>query len=117
MLESVYSAKVRKFVEERGGMFLVNTASIYDKVGRADVEILYKGVIIFAELKTGNYKPTDLQIVFLQNVRKNGGIGVVLRDNLDELKVIFHLIDTGHISTYEQPALPVIEHIDLFEGD
>lgn len=117
MLESAYSTKVRKFVEKRGGLFLVNTASIYDKVGRSDVEILYKGVMIFAELKTGNYKPTDLQIVFLQNIRDNGGIGVILRDTLDELKVIFHLIDTGAISTYEQPELPKIEQIDLFEEE
>lgn len=117
MLESVYSAKVRKFVEERGGMFLVNTASIYDKVGRADVEILYKGVIIFAELKTGNYQPTNLQLVFLQNVRDNGGIGIVMRDDLDEIRTIFHLIDTGHISEYEQPPLPPLRTIGLFEEE
>lgn len=117
MKESSYSTKIRKFVEQRGGIFLVNTASLYDKAGRPDVEILYKGNVIFAELKTDGYEPTNLQIRFLERIREQGLIGVILVDDLTELKTIFHLIDTGHISTYEQPPLPAMKSVDLFEED
>lgn len=117
MLESTYSKKVKRFVESHGGMFLVNTASVYDKAGRSDVEIIYKGHVIFAELKTDGYQPTSLQIRFLQRVREQGVIGLILKDELQELETIFHLIDTGHISTYKLPKLPEIKTYDLFEED
>ncbi|WGH50124.1 nuclease [Enterococcus phage Phi_Eg_SY1] len=117
VLESIYSQKVRRFVESRGGMFLVNTASVYDKAGRPDVEIIYKGHVIFAELKTGDYQPTNLQIMFLNNLRKQGVLALLLRDTLDELETVFHLIDTNYISNYEQPPLPEIKMVDLFEED
>lgn len=117
MLEKHYSTKIKRFVEKRGGMFLVNTASIHDKAGRSDVEILYKGHIIFAELKTNGYEPTNLQITFLRHVREQGLIGVILEDDLTELTSIFHLIDTGHISEYEQPKLPPLKKVDLFDEE
>lgn len=117
MLESEYSQKVRKFVESRGGIFLVNTASVYDKAGRPDVEIIYKGEVIFAELKTGNYQPTSLQIRFLQNLRDHGVLALILRDSLYELKSIFYLIDMGMLSMYQVPPLPEITDYDLFEED
>lgn len=117
MLESAYSQKVRQFVESRGGMCLVNTASVYDRAGRPDVEIIYKGHVIFAELKTGNYQPTNLQIRFLQNLRDHGVLALILRDNVHELNSIFYLIDMGMLSMYQIPPLPEIDRYDLFEED
>lgn len=117
MLESTYSQKVKRFVESRGGMFLVNTASVYDRAGRPDVEIIYKGHVIFAELKTGDYQPTNLQIRFLQNLRNHGVLALILRDDVKELNNIFYLIDMGMLSMYQIPPLPEIKTYELFEED
>lgn len=81
MLESKYSEKVVKLLEERGAVVNVNTASIYEKVGRSDVEACYNGFYLALELKTGNYQPNPLQITYLQQIRDSGGVGLVLRDN------------------------------------
>lgn len=106
MKENKYSAKVTKYLNERGALVDNNTASIYARVGRSDLTVLYKGVFIALELKTGNYKPTDLQIRYLEKVRENGGIGLILRDNVDELEKLMYYIDNGILNEYNQPKLP-----------
>lgn len=113
MKESVFSKKVVDYLKAKGAVVNVNTASIYDRVGRADVEACYLGYYIALELKTGNYQPDPLQIRYLQEVRCAGGYGLVLRDTLDDLEdLLLHLnqMDNGveYPFTYDQPDLPDI---------
>lgn len=111
--EAKFSRKVVDYLESKGAVVNVNTATIYDRVGRADIEACYSGYYIALELKTGNYQPDPLQITYLQQVRCAGGYGLLLRDTLDDLEdLLLHLdqMDNGveYPFTYEQPDLPDI---------
>lgn len=111
--EAKFSRKVVDYLEAKGAVVNVNTATIYDRVGRADIEACYSGYFIALELKTGKYSADPLQIRYLQEVRCAGGYGLLLRDTLDDLEdLLLHLdqMDNGveYPFTYEQPDLPDI---------
>lgn len=112
-LEADFSKKVVSFLESVGAVVNVNTATIFDRVGRADVEACYLGYYIALELKVGNYQPDPLQISYLEKIRISGGYGLLLRDNLNDLQdLIWHLHDlekgVEYPQSYEQPELPDI---------
>lgn len=109
MKESQFSKQVVKYLKEKGALVNVNTANIFDKVGRSDVECCYKGYWISLELKVGNYQPDPLQIRYLQQVRDSGGFGLILRDTIQELMVLLHCIDNCVERQYRQPELPEIK--------
>lgn len=109
MKEAQFSREVVKYLKEKGALVNVNTANMFDKVGRSDVECCYKGYWISLELKTGRYTADPLQISYLQNVREAGGFGLILRDNIHELMVLLHCIDNNIERQYKQPELPEIE--------
>lgn len=111
MKESKYSEKVTKYLNSVGAIVDNNTASMYARVGRSDLTVLYKGKYLALELKTGNYKPTNLQIKYLHKIRENGGIGLILRDDLKEIKKCIKAIDEN--KEYKQPKLPPIENIEI----
>lgn len=117
--ESKFSREVVDYLKGKGALVNVNTASIYDRVGRADVEACYLGYYIALELKTGNYAPDPLQIRYLQEVRCAGGYGLLLRDTLDDLEELLLYLDNMESAVYygaddiyfnyEQPDLPDIK--------
>lgn len=109
MKESQFSKQVVKYLKEKGALVNVNTANMFDRVGRSDIEACYKGRFIALELKVGNYQPDPLQISYLQKVRDAHGFGLILRDNLHDLMVLLSCIDNGIARQYEQPKLPEIE--------
>lgn len=116
--EAKFSRKVVDYLEAKGAVVNVNTATIYDRVGRADIEACYLGYYIGLELKTGNYQPDPLQITYLQQVRCAGGYGLLLRDTLDDLEDLLNYLDNMESAVYygaddtyfnyEQPDLPDI---------
>jgi hypothetical protein len=109
MKESQFSKEVVKYLKEKGALVNVNTANMFDRVGRSDVECCYKGFFIALELKVGSYQPDPLQISYLQKARDAGGFGLILRDNIHELMVLLHCIDNCVERQYRQPELPEIE--------
>ncbi|BBQ04322.1 hypothetical protein [Enterococcus phage Bp29] len=109
MKESQFSKQVVKYLKEKGALVNVNTANMFDKVGRSDVECCYKGYWISLELKVGDYTADPLQISYLQNVREAGGFGLILRDTIQELMVLLSCIDNGIERQYKQPELPEIK--------
>lgn len=121
--EAKFSREVVDYLKSKGAVVNVNTASIYDRVGRADIEACYSGYYIALELKTGNYQPDPLQIRYLQEVRHGGGYGLVLRDNLDDLEDLLNYLDNMESAVYygaddkyfnyEQPVLPEINYDGL----
>ena len=113
MKESQFSKQVVKYLKEKGALVNVNTANIFDKVGRSDVECCYKGYWISLELKTGRYTADPLQISYLQKVRDSGGFGLILRDTIQELMVLLSCIDNGIERQYNQPKLPEIKVEDI----
>lgn len=109
MRESQFSREVVKYLKERGALVNVNTANMFDRVGRSDIECCYKGFFIALELKVGNYTADPLQIRYLQKVRESGGFGLILRDTIQELMVLLSCIDNGIERQYKQPELPEIK--------
>ena len=109
MREAQFSKQVVQYLKEKGALVNVNTANMFDKVGRSDVECCYKGYWISLELKVGNYTADPLQISYLQKVREAGGFGLILRDNIHELMVLLSCIDNGIERQYKQPELPEIK--------
>ena len=109
MREAQFSREVVKYLKEKGALVNVNTANMFDRVGRSDVECCYKGVFIALELKVGSYQPDPLQISYLQKVRDAGGFGLLLRDNIQELMVLLSCIENGIERQYKQPDLPEIK--------
>lgn len=116
--EAKFSRVVIDYLKAKGAVVNVNTATIYDRVGRADIEACYLGYYIALELKTGNYQPDPLQITYLQQVRCAGGYGLLLRDTLGDLYDLLQYLDQldnreyqgfeDIYYTYEQPDLPDI---------
>lgn len=113
MKESQFSRQVVKYLKEKGAVVNVNTANMFDRVGRSDIEACYKGRFIALELKVGNYQPDPLQISYLQKVRDANGVGLILRDSLGDLMNLIYCIDYGIEQQYEQPDLPEIELEDI----
>jgi penicillin-binding protein-related factor A (putative recombinase) len=107
--ESVFSKQVVKYLKDKGALVNVNTANMFDRVGRSDVECCYKGHFIALELKVGNYQPDPLQIKYLEKVRQAGGYGLLLRDTIQDIMNLIACIDNGIESQYEQPELPTID--------
>lgn len=113
MKESQFSKQVVKYLKEKGALVNVNTANMFDVVGRSDIECCYKGHWISLELKVGNYQPDPLQISYIQKVRDAGGFGLILRDTIQELVVLLSCIDNGIEKQYKQPDLPEIQIGDV----
>lgn len=111
--EAKFSRKVVDYLEGKGAVVNVNTATIYDRVGRADIEACYEGHYIALELKTGNYQPDKLQITYLQKVREAGGYGLLLRDTLDDLIELLNYLDNWDNVDYIEPDLPEINYEEL----
>ena len=109
MREAQFSREVVKYLKEKGALVNVNTANMFDRVGRSDVECCYKGHWISLELKVGSYQPDSLQISYLQKVRESGGFGLILRDNIHDLMVLLHCIDNNIERQYKQPDLPEVK--------
>lgn len=108
MKESQFSKQVVKYLKDKGALVNVNTANMFDRVGRSDIECCYKGYWISLELKVGHYTADKLQISYLQKVRDAGGFGLILRDTIQELIVLISCIDNGIERQYKQPELPEI---------
>lgn len=113
MRESQFSKQVVKYLKEKDALVNVNTANMFDKVGRSDVECCYKGYWISLELKVDNYQPDPLQVSYLRKVRDAGGFGLIIRDTLHDLMVLLSCIDKGIERQYEQPELPEIKVEDI----
>lgn len=109
MKESQFSKEVVKYLKEKGALVNVNTANMFEVVGRSDIECCYKGFWISLELKVGKYTADPLQIRYLQKVREAGGFGLILRDTIQELMVLLACIDNGIERQYKQPELPEIK--------
>lgn len=103
MKEAQFSKLVTKYLQEKGAL-VTNIAggSNYQRAGVSDLLVCYKGHFIALELKVGNYQPDPLQLRYLLYVRNSGGIGIVLRDTIEELETILYLIDNNAISQYRQ---------------
>lgn len=101
MKESVFQTKVLDYLKSVGAWcFTTHGGSQFQVAGLPDVLACYKGVFLGFELKTGNYQPTPLQLSKLNRIQLAGGVGMVIRDRLDDIIDVLDFIDfCGHAPT------------------
>lgn len=103
MKESKYQEIVLDYLEKRGAWcFTSHGGSMYQVAGLPDVIGVYNGIFLGLELKTGNYQATDLQKQKLNNIQDAGGVGLILRDDLEELEKVLHYIDEYDVAPQQQ---------------
>lgn len=77
------------------GIYHVNThGGPWERRGRPDLYVCYRGRFIGCELKRGvEHGPTPLQIRHLREIEKNGGIGVWIT-SVQELECLLSSLDS-----------------------
>ena len=96
MKESGYQTKVKKLLDERGVYHEVIWGGGFQASGIPDILAVHKGVFIGLELKVGYNKPSPLQLAKVDLIRKAGGIGAIVWDNLEPVEDILDTIDRYH---------------------
>lgn len=76
-LEKSLQDECLEYLESRG-IYCVNThGNAFERRGRPDIYLCYRGRFVGVELKRGGaYKTTPLQDKHLREIQKNGGVGV-----------------------------------------
>ena len=79
MTEKQFENKVKAFLKEQGCYFIKYWGGgQFTKAGVPDLLICCDGHFLGVELKASGGKPTELQLHHLDQIRKAGGIGILL---------------------------------------
>jgi Holliday junction resolvase len=77
--EKQFENKVKKFLQEQGCWFVKYWGgAVFTKSGIPDLLVCCNGYFLAIELKAPKGKPTDLQMWNIEQIRKAGGIGLIL---------------------------------------
>lgn len=84
--ESKVKAKVVALLKQYKVYYFFPVAGVFTRGGIPDIIACYQGRFIGIECKAGKNTCTKLQLMELENIRKAGGIALVIReDNIEEL--------------------------------
>lgn len=103
--ESKLEEEVERFMQRKGIWQLARYQAQSNQNGLPDRLYLYKGYLLGLELKTDEGKPTDLQLKKLEEINKNGGIGLIVRD----IATVEQLI--GCIDAYQPYVITLVSSI------
>lgn len=92
--ESKLEEYVERLMERKGIWQLARYQAQSNQNGLPDRLYLYKGFLLGLELKTDEGTPTNLQLRKINEINKNGGIAIIVRD----IETVEHLI--GCIDAY-----------------
>jgi penicillin-binding protein-related factor A (putative recombinase) len=82
------------YLTERGIYHVVTHGNAFERRGRPDIYLCYRGRFVGVELKKGSEEtPTPLQMKHLREIRESGGIGEWIT-SLEELKSLLSSIDS-----------------------
>ena len=90
--ESKLEEEVERLMQKKGIWQLARYQAQSNQNGLPDRLYLYKGYLLGLELKTYEGKPTELQLKKIQEINKNGGIGLIIR-NTETVEQLIKLID------------------------
>lgn len=93
--ESKLEEYIERLMERKGIWQLARYQAQSNQNGLPDRLYLYKGYLLGLELKTDESEPTDLQLRKIDEINKNGGIAIIVRN----IETVEHLI--GCIDAYE----------------
>ena len=79
MTEKQFENKVKAFLKDQGCYFIKYWGGgQFTKAGVPDLLVCCNGRFLGVELKASGGKPTELQLHHLDQIRKAGGIGILL---------------------------------------
>tara|TARA_R100000995_G_scaffold21814_1_gene9203 strand:+ start:2214 stop:2507 length:294 start_codon:yes stop_codon:yes gene_type:complete len=93
-------AKVKKkavqILKELSAYYFYPVTGGYGRSGVPDIIVCYRGLFIGIECKAGKNKPTPLQEKNMEDIRKAGGIALVINeDNVSRLSRILFDLSSG----------------------
>lgn len=90
--EKNFENRVKKFLKEQGCWFIKYWAgSEFTKSGVPDLLVCCNGRFLGVELKGPKGKPSELQLWNIEQIKKAGGIAMVLYpQDFDEFKALIH---------------------------
>ena len=98
--EKNFENRVKKFLKEQGCWFIKYWGGgEFTKAGVPDLLICCNGYFLGVELKGPTGKPSELQLWNIEQIKKAGGIAMVLYPkDFDNFKDIIHnLLANGHL--------------------
>ncbi|MBR1386418.1 MAG: hypothetical protein IJ568_06280 [Bacilli bacterium] len=90
--ESKLEEEIERFMNKRGIWQLARYQAQSNQNGLPDRLYLYKGFLLGLELKTDEGTPTKLQLRKIDEINKNGGIGLIIR-NIETVTKLLEYID------------------------
>ena len=88
--EAKVKAKVKKFLSEVGAYYAMPVGTGFFSSGVPDFLVCKQGLFYGIECKAKGGKPTALQLKNLDDIRKAGGVALVVDEsNVDKLKELF----------------------------
>ena len=72
--------KVVAILREHGAYYFFPPSNGFGRAGIPDIVICHRGRFIAVECKAGSNKPTALQLRELDNIRKAGGVAIVVNE-------------------------------------
>jgi uncharacterized protein (DUF488 family) len=72
---------VKKFLKEKGIYYIMPATGGYGSSGAPDIVVCHKGKFYGLEIKSGENKPTALQMDNLNRIEKNGGYAIVINES------------------------------------
>lgn len=81
MTEKAFENKVKKFLKEQGCWVLKTWSNGVQRKGVPDLLVCCNGFFLGIELKNETGKPSDLQLWNIEEIKKSGGIAMVLYPN------------------------------------
>lgn len=88
--ESKVKKKVREVLKEIGAYYAMPMGTGFSSSGTPDFLVCKEGLFYGIECKANGNKPTALQLKHLDDIRKAGGVALVVDEsNINQLKELF----------------------------
>lgn len=89
MSEKTFENKIKRYLKEKGCYYVKYFGCGYSTSGTPDILTCVNGYFLAIEVKAQNGKPSELQLVKIDDIRKAGGFGfVIYPSGWDRLKDI-----------------------------
>ena len=84
--ESKVKKQVKKILDDLGAYHFSPMMDGYGRSGVPDIIACYKGRFLAIECKAGDNKPTLLQLRNIEDIKRNGGLAIVVNEgNIESL--------------------------------
>ena len=95
--EKSFETKIKDYLKSNGCWYVKYFANRMTKSGIPDILACINGYFVAIEVKATNGKPTELQKWNIKEIRKSGGISVIVYpEQFDDLKLLIQNLLVGN---------------------